>query len=88
MGIDIEDDFEISENAKNLYLKGINNDFRKAWVKKEAYCKLLDNFDDDLFRTIDIDNLDKDYYDLSSDVYDCILFYDGKDIVIKRILCD
>ena len=57
MGIDIEDEFYISDEARKMYLPGIIDNFRKAFVTKEAYCKLLGDFDDDFFKKLDINGI-------------------------------
>ncbi len=83
VGIDIEDIFNISNSARSLYLKNIDSNYRLAWVKKEAYCKLLGDFDDEFFKNLDINRIKCNSYIISTDKYDCILYYEGnkKDIV-------
>lgn len=83
VGIDIEDIFNISDSARDLYLNNIDSNYRLAWVKKEAYCKLLGSFDDELFKKLDINLVEENSYIISNDKYDCVLYYNGnmKDIV-------
>ena len=83
VGIDIEDIFNISNSARCLYLKNIDSNDRLAWVKKEPYCKLLGEFDDEFFKNLDINKIKCNSYIISNDNYDCILYYEGnkKDIV-------
>lgn len=84
VGIDIEDEFEISEEARKLYLKKINFYARKDWVMKEAYCKLLGNFNDEIFKKIDTKKINKNKYEIEKENYDCVIFYEGlkKELVI------
>ena len=49
---------------------------------KEAYCKLLGDFDDDFFKKLDVDNISKNKYEINNDDYDLVLFYEGK---VKKI---
>ena len=82
MGVDIEDEFKMSDDARRLYLSGIKDNFRKVFVTKEAYCKLLGDFDDDFFKKLDVDNISKNKYEINNDDYDLVLFYEGK---VKKI---
>lgn len=82
MGIDIEDEFYISDEARMMYLPGIVDNFRKAFVTKEAYCKLLGDFDDDFFKKLNINKIFNNKYEISNDNYDLVLLYDGK---LKKI---
>ena len=84
VGVDIEDEFDISIDAASLYLSGIKKDYRKAFVTKEAYCKLLGDFDDAFFKKIDINNISKNKYEISKDEYDLVLFYDGNIKCVKK----
>lgn len=86
VGVDIEDEFEISNKASLLYLPGIKSNFRKAFVTKEAYSKLLGDFDDDFFKNIDVNNINKNKYEISKKEYDLVLFYDESNKNIKKIL--
>lgn len=83
VGIDIEDIFNISNSARCLYLKNVDSNYRLAWVKKEAYCKLLGDFNDEFFKNLDINKIKCNNYIISNDKYDCVLYYEGdkKDIV-------
>ena len=82
VGIDIEDIFNISNSARCSYLNNIDSNYRLAWVKKEAYCKLLGDFDDEFFKKLDINKIECNSYIISDDKYDCIVYYEGdkKDI--------
>ena len=82
MGIDIEDEFNMSDEARRIYLSGFVDNFRKAFVTKEAYCKLLGNFDDVFFKKLDVDSISKNKYEINDDNYDLVMFYDGK---IKKV---
>ena len=82
MGIDIEDEFDISKDASSLYLPGIESDFRRVFVSKEAYCKLIGDFDDEFFKKLDINTITKNNYTISCDQYDLVLYYDGD---IKKV---
>ena len=82
IGIDIEDDFKMSDEARMMYLSGIKDSFRKAFVIKEAYCKLLGDFDDEFFKSLDINSISKNKYEINDDNYDLVMFYDGK---IKKV---
>ena len=86
MGIDIEDEFKMSDEARRLYLSGIKDNYRKAFVTKEAYCKLLGDFDDDFFKKLDINKFFNNKYEINNDDYDLVLFYDGKVKNINIIL--
>lgn len=83
LGIDIEDIFNISNKARSLYLNNIDSNYRLAWVKKEAYCKLLGTFDDEFFKQLDTDLIKENSYIISNDEYDCACYYNGdiKDII-------
>ncbi len=83
LGIDIEDKFKISKKASEIYLNGITTNHRKEWVKKEAYCKLLGDFDNYLFKNIN--NYNYYHYDINNRNYDCILFYEDNNKTIKII---
>ena len=82
VGVDIEDEFNISKDASSLYLPGIESDFRRVFVSKEAYCKLIGDFDDEFFKKLDINTITKNNYTISSDQYDLVLYYDGD---IKKV---
>ena len=82
IGIDIEDDFKMSDEARMMYLSGIKDNYRKAFVIKEAYCKLLGDFDDEFFKSLDINSISKNKYEINDDNYDLVMFYDGK---IKKV---
>ena len=86
MGVDIEDEFKMSDEARRLYLSGIKDNYRKAFVMKEAYCKLLGDFDDDFFKCLDINSISKNKYEINNDTYDLVLFYDGEFKNINIIL--
>lgn len=86
VGIDIEDEFEISDKARGLYLKGIKEDYRGAWVKKEAYCKMIGDFDDNFFKNLKISS--NDYYEEVTSLYHCVLFYKDKNIKVKKIMLE
>lgn len=86
MGIDIEDEFKMSDEARMMYLSGIKDNYRKAFVTKEAYCKLLGDFDDDFFKKLDINKFFNNKYEINNDDYDLVLFYDGKVKNINIIL--
>lgn len=77
VGIDIEDEFNISNEAASLYLSGISDNFRRAFVTKEAYCKLLGDFNDDFFRNLDINSISDNKYEICNDQYDLVLYYEG-----------
>ena len=83
IGIDIEDEFNISKEARNLYLKDSLNNYRKEWVKKEAYCKLIEDFNDEYFKNLKVTN--KNYYEESTPYYDCILFYESGIKTINKL---
>ena len=78
VGIDIEDEFNISDDARKLYLNGINNNLRKSWVMKEAYCKVIGDFTDEYFKNLDIDKINEQKYVISNYDYDVVLFFKGK----------
>lgn len=78
MGIDIEDEFSISDEARELYLPGIKDYYRRVFVVKEAYCKLLGDFDDNFFKGLNINNITNNKYEINKSDYDLILFYDGE----------
>ena len=86
MGVDIEDEFKMSDDARRLYLSGIKDNYRKAFVMKEAYCKLLGDFDDDFFKCLDINSISKNKYEINNDTYDLVLFYEGNNKNINIIL--
>ena len=86
IGIDIEDDFKMSDEARMMYLSGIKDNYRKAFVIKEAYCKLLGDFDDDFFKCLDINSISKNKYEINNDTYDLVMFYEGKNKKINIIL--
>ena len=86
MGVDIEDEFKMSDDARRLYLSGIKDNYRKAFVTKEAYCKLLGDFDDDFFKCLDINSISKNKYEINNDTYDLVLFYEGNNKNINIIL--
>ena len=86
MGVDIEDEFKMSDDARRLYLSGIKDNFRKVFVTKEAYCKLLGDFDDDFFKCLDINSISKNKYEINNDTYDLVLFYEGNNKNINIIL--
>ena len=86
VGVDIEDEFDISRDASSLYLKGVHSNFRKAFVTKEAYCKLLGYFDDDFFKKVDIKRINNNSYSISNDKYDLVLYYDGDVKKVNLIL--
>ena len=82
VGIDIEDIFNISNSARCLYLKNIDSNYRLAWVKKEAYCKLLGDFDDEYFKNLDINKIKCNSYIISNDKYDCVCDYEGEKKIV------
>ena len=86
VGIDIEDEFNISDDAKNIYLHGIDSNLRDAWVIKESYCKLLGNFNDNFFINMNIDDLKENNYFISNESYSCSVFYSGhkKNLIITK----
>lgn len=86
MGIDIEDDFKISDEARLMYLPGINDDIRRTFVTKEAYCKLLGDFDDEFFKKIDVNRIKNNKYEINNMDYNLVLFYDGESKKINIIL--
>ena len=82
LGIDIEDIFNISNSARCLYLKNVDSNYRLSWVKKEAYCKLLGNFDDEFFKNLDINKIKCNSYIISNDKYDCVCYYEGEKKIV------
>lgn len=86
MGIDVEDEFNMSDEARIMYLSGINDDIRRNFVTKEAYCKLLGKFDDEFFKKLDINSISKNKYEINNSDYDLVLFYSGKTKKINMIL--
>ena len=86
MGIDIEDDFKISDEARLMYLPGINDDIRRTFVTKEAYCKLLGDFNDEFFKKIDVNRIKNNKYEINNMDYNLVLFYDGESKKINIIL--
>lgn len=86
MGIDVEDEFNMSDEARIMYLSGINDDIRRNFVTKEAYCKLLGDFDDEFFKKLDINSISKNKYEINNSDYDLVLFYSGKAKKINMIL--
>ena len=73
----IEDEFYISDEARKMYLPGIVDIFRKVFVTKEAYCKLLGDFDDEFFKKLNINKIFNNKYEISLDNFDY-----GKKVVI------
>ena len=86
VGVDIQDNFKMSDDAISLYLKGIKNNLRKSFVAKEAYCKLIGNFDDEYFKNIDINSISENKYEINNIEYDLVLFYEGSKKKIDIIL--
>ena len=82
LGIDIEDIFNISNSARCLYLKNVDSNYRLSWVKKEAYCKLLGDFDDEFFKNLDINKIKCNSYIISNDKYDCVCYYEGEKKIV------
>jgi len=79
VGCDIEDEFSVSKEGSPLALDSSTNRIRKAWVKRESYCKMLGKFDKETFKNIDLNKIDKNFYVVSSNKYDCSVYYDAKD---------
>lgn len=82
VGIDIEDDFEISKEASKLYLNGLTDNLRYNWVLKEAYFKLKEKFNDSDFIKKDLNNIDVNKYINDNDKYTCIICYKEEKKVI------
>ncbi len=85
LGIDIEDEFKISSEAAKLYVPNSNGEYRKEFVTKEAYCKLLSKFNDELFKQLDIKKIKKNKYTIFKKEYDLVLYYEGKSKQINII---
>jgi len=79
VGCDIEDEFNVTKEGSELVLDSSTNRIRKAWVKRESYCKLLGKFDKETFRNVDLNNIDKNFYAVSNNKYDCSVYYDGEE---------
>ncbi len=77
VGCDIEDEFNITKEGSELVLDSSTNRIRKAWVKRESYCKYLGKFNKETFKTVDLNHIDKNFYAVSNNKYDCSVYYDG-----------
>ncbi len=82
IGIDIEDEFKISKEAVKLYLNNEKNNLRYKWVKKEAYFKYKEYFDDEEFKKTKSEQINENYYVIDNEEYTCITFYKGTKQII------
>ena len=83
VGIDIEDQFEISKEASRLYLNGISDRLRYNWVLKEAYFKLIEKFNDEDFKKLNTNKIDCYKYIVDDSDYNCIVCYKKEKEVIN-----
>lgn len=77
IGVDIEEDRNISDKISKKYLNNIGKDERlKYWVIKESYVKLIDK-PELLYEDIDISKIEFNKYILNTDNYVASIMYDG-----------
>lgn len=82
VGVDIEDDFKISEEAACLYLNNSSFNLRYQWVMKEAYFKLKGDFSDDEFKKIRADDINLFHHIIEKDDYLSIVFCEKDDDIL------
>ena len=83
VGIDIEDEFIISQEANDLYLHTSEENAKYHWVMKEAYFKWKEKFTDKDFKNCNIETIPCYHYIIENEDYTCIVCYENKKNIIR-----